>query len=581
MLSHFRRYQHAIYLAGILWLNVYLVRHIFAIEFSAQPQSMHGFWMAIARLADGHWWTPHWWPYWYGGMPFELTYAPLLPWLTKYLGLYTVLGLSLCLGPLAVYWFAWRLTGKAGWSFVAAIVYSLSAPTELLFPDGDFDWKHLGDGRRIYLHAVWDEAPHYLALGFLLLGWRWWSIGLAALANPFGVTGAMVLGLCWVLASGEWRKVAVAGVLGYLLVCPFYPPSLLPLLQANAALFGESAWSAASAWGLAATALGLAVLWVISRRLPVYGRFLLLLTCLLAAIPWLEVRWGSHFLLQPMRYKIELEVALVLSGVFTVAALVDRTPVWCRALLGLALLWPASEQVIRLRRYSKDIIGVAPSDPASMVSYRSARWLEQNIPDKLVFAPGSIAQWMNAFSNVKQYTGGSYPTAPTTMQQRLMYGVFAETDADRAIALLQQAGVEALVVSGGHGSSLEFWNPYAKPWIFWDRLPLLWREHDIKIYSVPRQGTIPVEWRDDNHFFTTGPGTTPVNWHAGWRAFRADGSPSPITANDQGQIVVREPVLLAYDGGLEAKLCRAVSWLTLLGCIAWPLWRRRHLPIDH
>jgi hypothetical protein len=576
MLSHFRRHQHWLYLAGILWLNVYLVRQIFAIEFSAQPQSMHGFWMAIARLAEGHWWTPHWWPYWYGGMPFELTYAPLVPWLAKHLGLYRVIGLSLCLVPLAVYGFAWRLTGKAGWSFVAAIVYSVSAPTELLFPDGSFGWAHLGDARRIYLQMVWDETPHYLALGFLLLGWRWWSIALAALANPFGVTGAILFGLCWVLVSGEWKKVAVAGVLGYLVVCPFYPPSLLPLLRANAALFPGTAWSVTSTVGLTGTVIGMALLWAISRRLPIYGRFLLLLTCLLAAIPWLEVRWGSHFVLQPMRYKIELEAALVLCAVFTVGAQVDRTPGWCRVLLGLALLWPASEQVIRIRRFSKEL--VRSSDAGGMVEYRAARWMEQNIPQKLVFAPGSIAQWMNAFSNVKQYTGGSYPTAPTTMQQTLMWAVFPETEADRAIALLQQAGVEVFVVSGQNSS--EFWKPYAKPEIYAGRLELLWEEQDTRIYAVPRQGIIPVEWRDDDHFFAAGPGVTPVNWHIGWRAFRADGSPSPITANAQGQIVVSEPVLLAYDGGLEAKLCRAVSLLTLLGCITWPLWRRR-LPVDH
>jgi uncharacterized membrane protein len=361
-----------------------------------------------------------------------------------------------------------------------------------------------------------------------------------------------------------------------LVVCPFYPPSLLPLLRANAALFSESAWSAASAWGLTATAVGLAVLWAVSRRLPGYGRFFVMLTGLLAAIPWLELRWGSHFLLQPMRYKIELEVALVLSAVFAVAAVVDRAPVWGRVLLGLALLWPVSEQVIRLRRYSKDI--VRPSEADVMVEYRAARWMEENMPNRHVFAPGSIAYWMNAFSEVKQFTGGSYPTAPTTMQQKQLYAIFGETDAERAIALLQQVGVEALVVSGR--KSGEFWKPYAKPEIFAGRLPLLWEEQDTRIYAVQRHGTVAVEWHDDNHFFAAGPGVTPVNWHIGWRAFRADGSASPITANAQGQIVVSEPVLLAYDGGLEAKLCRAVSLLTLLGCITWPLWRRR-LPINH
>lgn len=163
------------------------------------------------------------------------------------------------------------------------------------------------------------------------------------------------------------------------------------------------------------------------------------------------------------------------------------------------------------------------------------------------------------------------------MQQDLMFGVFAETDADRAIALLQKAGVDAVVVTGPN--SPEFWKPYAEPEIFAGRLELLWEEQDTRIYAVPRHGTVAVKWRDDNHFFASGPGATPVNFHPGWRAYRADGSPSPITANAQGQIVASEPVLLAYDGGLEAKLCRLVSVLTLLGCIAWTL--RRRLPVDH
>ena len=566
------------YAIGILWLNLYLVRQIFAIDFSAQPQSMHGYWLAIARLADGgHWWTPHWWPYWYGGMPFELTYAPLLPWLARHLGLYSVMGLGLALGPLALFWFAWRLTEKPGWSFVAAVVYSLSSPTELLLPDGAFAWAHLFDARRIYLHFVWDEAPHYLALSLLLLGWRWWAIALAALASAFGVTGAALLGLCWTIVSGQWKKVALAGLLGYLVVCPFYPPSLFRILSANAALYPESAWTTQSWWGLAAVAALIATLAVGTRRLPDYYRFFLILAAVFAAIPWLEVRWGIHFLQQPLRYKIELELALVLLAVFSIAPLVDRTPTWLRIALALAFLWPATLQVVHLRRFSKDV--VHRSDPGGSIEYRAARWMQQNIPDKIVFAPGSIAQWMNAFSAVHQYTGGSYPTAPTTMQQTLMNSVFAETNPDRALALLQQVGVEALVVSGK--ASPEFWKPYAQPAQFADRLTVLWEEHDTRIYAVPRGPTVPLTWHDNNHVFVPTPGTTPINWHPGWQAFKANGQPSALSKDPQGQIVTTEPVLLVYDGGTEAKLCRLISALTLLGCLAWPLRRRRLLPVDH
>ena len=565
------------YAIAILWLNLYLVRQIFAIDFSAQPQSMHGYWLAIAHLADDHWWSPHWWPYWYGGMPFELTYAPLVPWLARHLGLYVVMGLGLALGPLALFWFAWRLTEKPGWSFIAAVVYSLGSPTELLLPDGAFAWAHLADARRLYLHFVWDEAPHYLALSLLLLGWRWWAIALAALASAFGVTGAAILGLCWTIVSGQWKKVAIAGVLSYLIVCPFYPPSLFRILSANAALYQESAWSTQSWWGLAAVAALISILALATRGLPNYYRFFLILAAVFAVIPWLEVRWGIHFLQQPLRYKIELEFALVLLAVFSVAFLVDRAPVWLRIALALAVLWPAGQQVVHLRRFSKDV--VHGSNPGTTIEYRAARWMQQNIPGKIVFAAGSIAQWMNAFSGVHQYTGGSYPTAPSTMQQTLMNNVFAETNPDRAVAMLQQVGVEALVVSGK--ASPEFWKPYAKPTQFADRLTVLWEEQDTRIYAVPRGPTVPVTWQDDNHAFAAVPGTAPINWHPGWRAFNANGQPSPLTKDPQGQIVTAEPVLLVYDGGTEAKLCRLISALTLLGCLAWPFRRHQRLPVDH
>lgn len=563
------------YAIGIVWLNLYWVRQVFSVDFSAQPQSIHGTWLAIARLAESHWVTPQWWPYWYGGMPFELTYAPLLPWLTARVGLYAVLGLSLCLGPLALFTFAYRLTQKPGWSFLAGIAYSMTAPTELLFPDGAFGWSHLIDARRIYLHIVWDEAPHYLALLFLCLGWRWWAIALAALASAFGVTSAALLAVCWTMTHGEWRKVATAGVIGYLVVCPFYPPSLLGVLRANAALFPESAWSTQSWVGLAGVCALLAGLWFATRRLPPYLRFLLLVTALFAAIPWLELRWGIHFLQQPLRYKIELEFALILLATFAVAAIVDRAPRWVRVALLLAVLWPAGQQVVRLRRFSKELIH--RSDPAATIEYRTAQWINQHRPGQVVFAPGSIAQWLNAFSNVHQYTGGSYPTAPTTQQQLLMYAVFGETNPERSIGLLQTVGVETLVVSGP--GSAEFWKPFAKPDQFDGRLRLLWEERGTRIYAVPPGPTQAVRWLDDSRALVGGAGTVPINWHAGWRAFNAGGQPAAITFDAQRQIVVSEPVLLVYDGGTEAKICRVVSGLTLLGCLVWAI--RRRLPVDH
>ncbi len=56
-------------------------------------------------------------------------------------------------------------------------------------------WLGWPEPRRMYVTLVWDEAPHQLVLAMVL----------AALTNPFGMTGAVSFGLCWVAVTGGWR----------------------------------------------------------------------------------------------------------------------------------------------------------------------------------------------------------------------------------------------------------------------------------------------------------------------------------------------------------------------------------------
>src|SRR5260221_2912828 len=69
----------AAYLLAIVWLNAYICRQVFFIEFTGKMNSIHGVWIAMANLGGEHWYKPAWWPHWYNGMPFEYTYAPLVP----------------------------------------------------------------------------------------------------------------------------------------------------------------------------------------------------------------------------------------------------------------------------------------------------------------------------------------------------------------------------------------------------------------------------------------------------------------------------------------------------------------------
>src|ERR1700683_4517468 len=74
-------FSAAAYSLILLWINFYVCRDLLTVQ-TAPMNSMHGFWAAIAQMADGGWFRTNWWPYWDCGIPFEFTYAPLAPALT-------------------------------------------------------------------------------------------------------------------------------------------------------------------------------------------------------------------------------------------------------------------------------------------------------------------------------------------------------------------------------------------------------------------------------------------------------------------------------------------------------------------
>jgi hypothetical protein len=64
---------------------------------------------------------------------------------------------------------SWLLTRSPGYSFFAAVFYSLLAPAQILAPDGAFSWANFFSPHRFMLQAIWDETPRCAALTFLLL----------------------------------------------------------------------------------------------------------------------------------------------------------------------------------------------------------------------------------------------------------------------------------------------------------------------------------------------------------------------------------------------------------------------------
>jgi hypothetical protein len=513
----------AIYAIVVVWLNAYICRELFYMP-AAHMNSMQGFWIALAERAGGSWFHPTWWPYWDNGIPFEFTYAPLVPALTAIvaairgvshlLAFQTVSGIVYCLVPLTLFVGAWRLTRAAGYSFAAAVMYSLTSPTQILVPDDTFRWGSFWDSRRLFLLGNWDETPHLLALACLPLtilflaraietGRRRYfaaaalSIAMATYASAFGPTIAVMAAICllFVLRTKEYPSnifvIVSIGALAYAAAASFLPPSLIMAIHASSVnpWRYESGWTAGSLTALAIVILGWTLLW---RYLPRWTadwriQFFALFTYLAGSIPIIAAYLHRQFVPQPVRYKFEMELGLAVLMVFSLRTWLERIPTAVKRAIVFLLIALAIEQVVHYRADAKKFL--SPADVTGTIEYRASVWASRTLPGVRVMFPGSIALWADAFNDVPQFSGSSWSMAYNPVQQRgfeVFYsGETAERDARISLAWLQVYGVGAVGVSAPN--SEEYWKGFAHPLKFEGLLPMLWREGGVTIYRVPQR----------------------------------------------------------------------------------------------
>ncbi len=505
----------------LLWINAYIVRDLFSFH-TAPMNSMHGFWMALARRAEGSWFSPAWWPYWDCGIPFEATYTPLVPALTSLFhairsvpydaAFGSVTALVYCLLPLTLFLMSWALTRSPGYSFGAALFYSLTSVTEILVPDGEFRLGKLWDARRLFVMSFWDDTPHLAALAFLPLAILFLalaiqkrrviyyaaaatSIAIMTTASAFGPAIIVMSAVCllFVLRREEWQRnvllTAGIGAYGYLMAMAFVPPSLLLAIRETASVHEEEKWTAGSLTALALVVVGWTLLWHLIRHRVKDWRmqFFALLAYLMASVPMLAQYLNRRLLPQPGRYKFEMELALALVVAFGARPLLEKMPTAIRRAVILLLLALAVEATLAHRKMEKAY--TIPQDVTKTVEYRAAVWADKNLAGTRALLPGSVGQWANAFADVEQFAGGSWSIATNRSQQNANAAILfgsggtAEEDARLSLVWLKAFGVGAVGVSGRE--SKEFWKPFAHPEKFEGVLPALWSEDGVTIYRVP------------------------------------------------------------------------------------------------
>jgi hypothetical protein len=614
------------YAGVILWVNAYICRDWFHHP-TAWTQTLHGYWAAIARLADG-WLHPSWWPFWDFGIPFEFTSAPLVPALAAALAglrhtshlmaVESVSAIFYCAAPVALFVMAWLLTGAPGYSFFAALFYSLLAPAQILAPEGVFSWAGFLGPHRLMLQSLWDETPRAAALTFLLLFILLLAravearrpvysvaaavlLALSMLASPFAAISAAISVYSLVTARqpNRWRAIALVAILGSAMAARFLPPSLWFAMGAASA--AHETWN----FGVITTYAALAVGWLtLAHFLERWTkdwqlRFFALWAYAMSSGPLLAHWLDRRILPQPDRFRIEMEATVALLIVFAARPLLGRSPRLIQASMVIMIVLLSIPQLIHHRRLAKDVL--YPADVTKTIEYRVAKRTASDLPGRRVMLPGSIAHWANAFTEIPQFSGSEGTLAYSQTQQRAMTSVY-QGDAAESIALLKAYGVSEVVVSGP--ASREQWKPFSHPEKFDGILPVLWIEDGVTAFRIAQRSAslahvvpetalgeldrynaalddpaIPeasFTWNNRNHaeiraFIAPGQVISiQISYHPGWHA-TIDGRALGLHRDALGLMWLRPDrsgpavVELNYDGGWELRLCR---WIGIAGMLA-------------
>jgi hypothetical protein len=519
--SSAKRAASAACAALLFAVSAVICRHLFFTDYLSQMGAGDGPWIAMARFIMRHYRDLSWWPIWFTGMPFQNVYGPVLHVVVAALAallnrspawtLHTLGALLYCLGPVALWWAAERLSGSRVWALAAALLFAVTSPAALLIPSIRTDVGGMFHLRRLYDMVVYGEYPHVAALTMMPVALAvfdrmlrdkrpFWIVPSAVLLAGFAATsvtgsvGFALVALAWLVAlpAAEWagalRRLGAAACLAYGLALPWLPPSTIRLIALNSqwGTGRPTPFTARHILYFALIALAAAGLrWALARLgAPELLRFALLLIFLSGVIMLADLGAGAAILPQPYRFQLEFEMGCSIAGGFlwlkTAGRLRPRVQV---ALGGALVLALAAHNAGHAGRY------IQPIDIRTTVEYQAAQWFDRNMAGRRIFAPGSVSFWMNVFTDTPQLGGCCDQGVPSWEERVALYSIYTgqnmgAREGPVSLLWLQAFGVAAVEVTGPDGR--EFYKPYRNPHKFDGLLPVLWRNGGDVIYQVPQ-----------------------------------------------------------------------------------------------
>ena len=637
-------------MALVFAVNAAVCWRLWFADFYGQMGSVEGSFIAISRYLMLHPGDHRWFPMWFCGIPFVRVYQPGLHAAVAALAMalrlspqrafHIVAALAYSAGPVALFWLCYKLTKSRGYALATGLAYSLTSPSLLLAADLRRDIGGVTLARRYFLLIGYGDAPHLAGLVLVpLIVWtlheavangrrRFHAAGALLLAALMVVNWTATVGLALAViayffaqarAVPPWRWLAAAGipVTAYLLVCRWIPPDVLLSIPGNAANSDGTRYDAAHWAQLAALAGMLAVANFVMERArahPALRFFVSFFLC--SGFVVLGRYWfGWSVTPQAHRFQPEMEMALLGALLFPLWRAWDRLPRSVRTGLTAAGILFCGVQLVNYHRFANLL--TAPIHVEDTIEYRMAKAFERENPGGRVFAPGSVAIWMNLFTDTPQMVGCCDQSVPNLEQRIAFYTIYSGQNAgardERYSELwLKAYGASAVGVSGPN--SRETYKPFANPAKFEGHMPVLWREGDDAIYRIPgRSGSLAhviwpaqevrraplhgldvapliayvealddaslpearLRWIDERRFeVETGlqPGqrvSVQMSYAPGWSA-TAGGRSAPVHADALG-LMVAEPrasgptrLEFTYDDAAELRL---TGWGQLLGLV--------------
>lgn len=513
--------RSARWLAALLLLaiNIAVCWRLFSVGYLPHFNSLEPFFFALADHIKSNW--PHvgWYPCWYGGMPFEYTYQPLLPHMAAAVSLVTswtaphafhfCVALFYACGPVALYLLVLGLSQKLDTAIFAALCYSLWSPSALLVAAIAQDIGGVWHARRLYNAVVYADSPQIAGLTMVplaILAVHWavrrpsvLSVIVTAVALisvpliniPATIGLAMALA-AYFLALNRDRltcAIIVAGssLLGYLLFCRCMPPSEFSLMLRNEQVTNPELTPHRFLWSLALILLALAIAWgANSLRLSLAARFAVLFSFITGAIALGEPWFHISLLQESPRFHVILEMAIaVLIGV-GLSALAAMNRVMRVAVIAILTLF-AGIQFVHYRRFARQIVNNANITTRS--EYKVARWFDQNAAGRRVLAPGSIEFFLNSATRTPQMTGCCLQNALSMAEVYASYQYVTDAGAEPSKAAginlqwFKALGVSFVVTDDA--KSTEVYHDVRHPYKFDGVLPLRWRDDGDFIYEIP------------------------------------------------------------------------------------------------